>query len=91
MVCADVEMCRRSFEGGDEEIPTPFAHHAARSGFWIALSAALKRAGLTHISYDLVGALNTARGVEDGERRWLAGEDIFAGVQRSPVDILASP
>jgi hypothetical protein len=44
------------------------------------LLAAGRSAGLSDHCYELSGALAVALGEPDAERRWLAREDVFAGV-----------
>lgn len=73
---ADAEICRRSYiELANENIPTPMIYMGSRAKYHIALSAALRRVGLSSKGYEfndaVVCALDTERSVE----RWLAGED----------------
>lgn len=81
-VSADPIACLGAFRylsGGD--IPTPVPHILAKTAHHIALSGALKHAGLSYLPYELNSGLRVALGTADAEQRWLAGEDIFEGAQ----------
>lgn len=81
----DSAACRRGYMAlSGEGIPVPPFFILQRAGYAIAMRGAFKRAGLPHISYELNEALEVALSTPDAEARWLAGEDIFAGVQRDP-------
>ena len=81
----DAGACRRGYtELSGEGIPVPPFFILQRAGHAIAMRGAFKRAGLPHISYELNEALTVALSTPDAEARWLAGEDIFAAVQRDP-------
>lgn len=91
-VSQDADACRRTYlELSQEGVPTPMVHVLAKTGFATALAGALKRARLPHVSYEFTAALNKALDTPECERRWLEGEDVFSGVQRSPVDVLTFP
>lgn len=82
---SDADVCRRGYlELSGENIPTPFFFMAQRTGYYMALRGAFLQAGLRLETYELNEALSIALTVPDAERRWLAGEDIFAGVLRDP-------
>jgi Fe-S-cluster containining protein len=85
-VSLDVAACAAAFRPGAEpiDIPTPDFHIVMRRGYSIALAGALKRAGYPAVSYEFVAALHAALARPDAESAWLAGEDIFAGVQTDP-------
>jgi hypothetical protein len=72
----------------EEPVPSYPAYTIAGSAYAIALAAALRRAARDHRSYEFVGALHRLAAVPDAEARWLAGEDVLAGVRQSSVDIL---
>lgn len=81
----DAEICARSYNNiTDENIPTSVAYLMAREGVSLSLLVALQKAGLPQEQYELNAALVTALDTDDAERRWLAGEDIFAGVKQDP-------
>jgi hypothetical protein len=62
----------------------PAFFNVQRVGYLMALRGAFLHAGLRLESYELNEALVVAIETEDAERRWLAGENIFAGVQQDP-------
>jgi len=69
-------------EGRDEPVPKVQEHAVLRSFHAHTVWAALKAAGLPHTLYSLNHALDRALDLDEGaEARWLAGEDVFAGVQ----------
>ncbi|WP_448662843.1 YkgJ family cysteine cluster protein [Sphingomonas sp. CJ20] len=90
MVCrtaasADAEVCRRGYlEMSGEDVPTPMFFMFQRTGYLMALRGAFLQAGLRLETYEMNEALAVALAVEDAERRWLRGEDVFAGVQQDP-------
>lgn len=55
-----------------------------RTGYLMALRGAFAQAGLRLETYEFNEALIVALEIPEAERRWLSGEDIFAGVQRDP-------
>lgn len=85
-VSLDVAACAAAFRPGAEpiDIPTPDFHIVMRRGYSIALAGALKRAGYAASSYEFIAAMRAALARPDAESAWLAGEDIFAGVQTDP-------
>jgi hypothetical protein len=85
-VSLDAAICASAFRPGAEAmgIPTPDFHLVMRRGYAIALAGALKRAGYPAASYEFVGALRAALARPDAEAAWLAGEDVFGGVQTDP-------
>ncbi len=86
-VSTTLETCRRVYwENADERIPVPPVFSGMRFVVQMALAAALVHSGLATAACELSGAV--ARASEDPglERRWLAGEDVFAGLPRDPVD-----
>lgn len=89
-VSRDAATCRRSFLETNEPIPRPLVHNIVGRAYALALTVALHRAGLDHRAYEYTGALLRACRTNDAEPRWLDGEDIFAGVARSPGDLMAS-
>jgi Fe-S-cluster containining protein len=89
---ADANICERSYRNTtNENIPTPFLYLMGRNAYALAFAAALKKVALPHHAYELNAALVRALDTEHAERRWLSGEDIFAGVMQDPEDVLLSP
>jgi Fe-S-cluster containining protein len=86
----DAEICARSYrQSANEDIPTPTGSVLARNGYAMALAIALKHAQLPHHLYEFHVALARAMEIDDAERQWLAGVDVFADVRRDPGDIFA--
>lgn len=71
---------------GRDEGDIPYVSAAVDRGVLtrILLLGAMQAAGLPDTSYELSGALRVALTVPDAERRWLAGEPVFAGVLETP-------
>lgn len=65
-------------KGGLVRVPTRFL--AASSNAHVVLLAAMQTVGLSLAAYDLSAALRVALADADAERKWLAGEPIFAGL-----------
>ena len=83
---SDADICRRGYlELSGEPIPMPAFFNVQRVGYWMALRGAFLHAGLRLEAYELNAALVVAIETEDAERRWLAGENVFAGVQQDPL------
>lgn len=81
----DAELCRRAYlDLSPEEIPQSMYHMTQRAVYAIALKGAFKREGLSTAAYELNEVLSVALETPDAEARWLAGDDIFAGVQQDP-------
>ena len=81
----DAEACRRSNrEMTNEPVPSPAGYIGSRAAYATALSAALSELALPNITYEFNAALVRVSDTPDAEARWLAGEDIFAGVLREP-------
>jgi Fe-S-cluster containining protein len=74
------EKCEHAFAFGGEDIPVPKFNMSLRSASKQALWSALAYAGLPIKSYELAHGLIVALETPDAEQRWLAGEDVFAGV-----------
>ena len=86
-VSTSLETCRRVYaENHDDHIPVPPVFSALRFVVQMALAAALVRSGLATAAYELSAAVARALESPDLERRWLAGEDVFAGLPRDPID-----
>jgi hypothetical protein len=83
-----VEPCIRMLDDPKVEVPSTRTHVFFRTRCATALWAALKASGLAYASYHLHRALPVAVAAPDAEVRWLAGEDVFAGV---PIDGTRKP
>ena len=81
-----VKTCERGYNGEEVQVLTPAVWSEIRRADNQALWAALYAAGLPAHSYELNHALLVALETPDAERRWLNGEDIFAGVSCDRVD-----
>lgn len=76
--------CVEEFEGIDRDgrIPISSVHLAHASNANVALLGAMLAAGLPTEAYELGAALEVALADADCERRWLAGENVFAAAGR---------
>ncbi|HZF94588.1 MAG TPA: YkgJ family cysteine cluster protein [Allosphingosinicella sp.] len=85
-VSLDAALCAEAFRpnAAPIDIPTPEFHIVMRRGYAIALAGAMKRSGFPAASYEFVAAMRAALARDDSEAAWLAGEDLFAGVQTDP-------
>jgi Fe-S-cluster containining protein len=89
---ADADVCNRSYHYiSDEEIPMPMMYINGRALYAMAFTIGLQRNGLPHHAYEMNAALVRALETENAEQRWLAGEDIFAGIHQDPENILNNP
>ncbi len=84
----DLAGCLDEFEGrgygGEMKVSSVYLAHARNSR--VPLSAALRLAGLDMASYELSAALARALERDDTELRWLAGEDVMAGIAKGPLE-----
>ena len=80
-----MEMCRRGYSGEPVQIDTPAVWTSLRNAHKQAIWAALEACKHPAEYYEFHHALRIALEVPDAESRWLAGEDIFAGVAREIV------
>lgn len=81
----DAAICARSHRTPtNENVPSPALYVGSKVGYATALLAALAQAGLNTASYEMNAALARVLDTPDAEQRWLAGEDIFAGVPQEP-------
>jgi len=80
-----VEACRDGFNGLPAQVNTPAVWTTLRSAHKQALWGALAAVDLPTECYELHHALRIALELPDAENRWLAGQDIFAGVAREIV------
>jgi len=77
-----LDACRRVFDGTGEDIPVPRAAMTLRGLHDRCMWAALKVNGLPYAAYELGEGIAAVLAAPDAEARWLAGEDILAGVTR---------
>ena len=75
-----VATCKRGYDGEDVEVLTPAVWTELRGAHNQAMWAALASVDLPSQGYELNHALLVALETPDAENRWLAGEDVFAGV-----------
>jgi Fe-S-cluster containining protein len=85
---AYTSMSLKGCEDVDQGKPAQFARAEIplrnRTAHSYALGAALKALGLPYDYYEFRAALRLAIDDPDAEARWLAGEDVFAGVAKDP-------
>lgn len=85
-----VTACLDEFENPDpnDQIEISAAHVTHASNANVILMAALKAVGLSSDALELSEALTVALADSGSEEKWLAGEDVFAGVarHRSPTN-----
>jgi hypothetical protein len=77
---ADVKACENAFHDGVTHIPTAALPMLLKDRHAYCLIAALQASGLPTRVYELNHALWIAATSDEAERRWLAGEDVFEGV-----------
>lgn len=77
----DAGACERAFRSPDGKAKIPVDGALLRSGgaHNLALRLASRDAGLGDARYELHDALVRCLDAPDAQRRWLAGEDVFAG------------
>lgn len=81
-VSLDVEDCKTSYpQTGEWSVREPAIYGDLRNSWRLILQAALRLNGLPDTNYELNGALALALDTEEGEKRWLRGENIFAGLK----------
>lgn len=82
----DLAGCLDEFDGrgygGDIKVSGIYLAHARNSR--VPLSAALRLAGLDTASYELSAGLARVMAEVDTGTRWLAGEDMMAGIAKAP-------
>lgn len=74
------EACRQAIEEGTSDVPLLLPPMQLGELVRTMLFAAMRAEGMTEIGYELTEALSVALANPDIEQRWLAGEDVFAGV-----------
>jgi Fe-S-cluster containining protein len=81
-----LDTCIEEFNGegldGDIMVSKVYLDHARNCR--LPLLAALKATGLPDHVYELSAAITCVLQTPDAERRWLAGDDIFAGIAVAP-------
>jgi Fe-S-cluster containining protein len=79
----DAHICARSHRNlTNEQVPSPAMYIGSRTAYATALYAALSQLALHNSSYEFNAAVVRVLDIPDAEQRWLAGEDVFAGVLR---------
>lgn len=87
----NVDVCARVFHRSSrEQVPVPMPYRQGAGRYLMAAVIALKHAGFPHYCYEYNAALECALSRGDVEEAWLAGEDVFADVQRDSLDVLTS-
>jgi len=80
-VSLDVEDCKRSYPlTGAWVVREPAVYGDLRNSWRLILQAALRLNGLADTQYELNAALSVTLVVDNAEKRWLRGENIFAQV-----------
>ena len=88
-VSLDAGACSRVHRDlSGEAIPKPVAWVTMRRAYHVALAGALKQAGLSYRAYEYNAALAALIAAPDATARWLAGEDVCAGL---PEDAGSDP
>jgi len=77
-VSADVKACEDVYNGVNRGIPSPALPLQLKTMYRQALEAACTRLNLWLGNYELNAAARIALETPEAEKRWLAGEDIFA-------------
>ena len=70
--------------GADIRVSSVYLAHSRNAR--LPLLAAMRAAGLPVTIYELSAALAHALSQSNAEQRWLAGEDVFAGIATAPTD-----
>ncbi len=78
------EACRAGIMENRGQIPLVTTAMDSAEQVRILMLATVRSVGLSDAGYELVGGLAAALAGPDTEQRWLAGEDVFAGVRRGP-------
>lgn len=80
----DARMCERALTNAVATVPVPPQKIAMRDCYMFALAGALAKAGLAGKFYEYNSGLDFLLDHPEAEHRWLAGEDIFAGLREDP-------
>ncbi|MGE4064880.1 MAG: YkgJ family cysteine cluster protein [Rhodospirillaceae bacterium] len=84
-VSTNLDACIAAFTRGETpDIPMPNDSISVLYACRMLLLAALRVAGLKDGVYEMNSAVAVALGSKDAESQWLAGKDLFAGLQASP-------
>ena len=84
-VSTDLEACLAAFVRGEApSIPMPNDSISVLYACRMLLLAGLRLAGLKDGVYEMNSAVAVALRATDAEAKWLAGEDLFAGLQAAP-------
>lgn len=85
LTSVSVATCERGYNGEEVDVVTPAVWTEIRQAHNQALWAALVASNLPADSYELNHAVLVALENPDAEKRWLKGEDVFAGVARDSL------
>ncbi len=84
-VSTNLEACIAAFTRGETpNIPMPNDSISVLYACRMLLLAALRLAGLRDGVYEMNSAVAVALSAPDAEAQWLAGKDLFAGLQQTP-------
>lgn len=82
----DADVCARVYSGSsDEGVTFPGVWGRMRLGYSLALTGALRHAGLSFTPAEYQHALERVMTAPECEAQWLAGTDIFAGLPQDPA------
>jgi Fe-S-cluster containining protein len=88
-VSFNVQDCIKAFVMQDKpSVYCPQSYIDMMNACRMVMVAALKVCGMPSVLYELNTALAVALAVEDGETRWRQGENIFANLAPTPVDLV---
>jgi hypothetical protein len=80
-VSVDVNDCKNAYpQPGEAIVREPVLYNDLRSSCRMILQASLRLNGLPDTHYELNAALQVAMDTDNGEKRWLRGENIFAAL-----------
>jgi hypothetical protein len=81
-VSVDLKACITAFGSRSvPNIPAPRSHSEVQQACRMAFYAALRLAGLSEHGYELNRAVHAILTTPEAETRWLAGEDVLAGLE----------
>lgn len=88
----DADICRRAYtQLSGEGVPVPKVFNQMRLGYSLALTGAMRQAGLSFTAYEYNCALERVMARPDAEAAWLSGEDILAGLPGNAADPFQVP
>lgn len=84
LLSLSAEACRLGIMEGRGQIPLVTAAMDTAEIVRTLMLAAVRSLGLSDAGYELTAGVSLVLTTPDAERRWLAGEDVFAGAPRGP-------